>query len=282
MIQGIKDKLFKDSELFNAIKKQNLDRVNYLLENNADPNKRNGDGVIPLSRAIRLYYNQKMNPDFDQSRFDTSYAIIRALVEKGADPNVGSDFIRNNEEGRGIYMRTQTPLILGLKELDTELMDYLILKGANVNLVTTDNVYQGGYTYTPLTWVLENFEILSNSNPRVTTLEAVKYLLSKDADPRIEFEYRSGKSILKKSPLTVINSYDGRDKDEIKERLINKAKQLSVNNGEQSVTNVEPSINPLINQEILGTEKGGRRRRRKTNKKRKTNKRRKTGKRRRR
>jgi len=266
MFQRLKDTFNKDSELFKAINALNLDRVNLLLENNADPNKSTGDGVKPLSRAIRLYNTQKMVPDFDQERFDTSYAIIRALVEKGADVNIGADYIRYVQDHGNIDMRTQTPLILGLKEFDTKLLDYLIDNRANVNLVTTDKVYQNGYTYTPLTWVLENFNKLTANNPRLTTLEAVRYLLSRGADPKKGFEYLDGKNKRIKSPLTLIDSYVGTDKDEIRALLFNPPIPQSVNK----------SMNPLI------PEEGGRRRRRKTNKKRKTSRRRKTGKRRRR
>jgi len=118
--------------LIEAMKENDLDILNFLLENGADPNKESGLGETPLLTAIlsmptfvKFFLDKGADPN-KQGRdgktplivtIERAPELVNLLLEKGADPNLA--------DKNGNF-----PLLMAMEKGDQALINLLISKGA--------------------------------------------------------------------------------------------------------------------------------------------------------
>lgn len=167
-INNVENPVYHQTPLFDAVKTNNFDLVEFLLQNRANVNVTDYIGETPLFVAVDrwcnmqiiillLQYGSNINhlnifnqtPLFYAIRKCGGY-VINNLIRLGADVNITDDL-------------TETPLFIAVKKNDTETSILLLQNGANVNAVDANKK-------TPLNYAVENQNI-----------EMVKNLLAFDA-----------------------------------------------------------------------------------------------------
>lgn len=118
----------------------NLDRIRFLLENNANPNVKNNYGYTPLHQAA-----SKGTNEFSQ-------ILVQLLLNKGADVNAKNDAWNTPLHGAALYKNKEcvkllldknadintknntgeTPLHVAITTNDTELVQLLLDRGADM------------------------------------------------------------------------------------------------------------------------------------------------------
>jgi len=107
----------EDAKLLQAISEHNLDEVRKWIASGADPNTCDSFGDSALKRACD-----------GQIPRDARHAMAKTLIEAGADPNVRA------KDGSG-------PLFPCVIAKDVELLEYLLLQGADPNQEHDDGEY---------------------------------------------------------------------------------------------------------------------------------------------
>jgi ankyrin repeat protein len=124
--------------LLTAVNNRNYEVARLLIERGADVNRANKGGWTPLYLATD---NRNIEGgDYPVPKADMDHlAVIRLLLEKGADPNLP---IKDNTLTRTIftmqwfYEDGATPFIRAAQSSDTELMSLLLAHGADPKIAT--------------------------------------------------------------------------------------------------------------------------------------------------
>jgi ankyrin repeat protein len=230
----------------------------------------------------RLY----SNTDFYNAVNSNDIGEVKRLYEQSQDRTLGKIDI-NWDNPNDNY---KSPLLAAVINKNSELVKFLLDKGAK-----TENFCHTLHT-SPLLCLLDDNSGIKRPHIDVTTVDIVKLLLEKGANPR---SFYTLPPIRKKiSPLSIVIGDDWSNEGfegQIKQLILDKVTKK--NSGtpvpvvpEQSFDNDVSNINPIHegqnnegqNNEGQNNEGGRRRRKRKTGKKRKTCRRKKTCKRRRR
>ena len=126
------------SPLLVAIMNANWDLARQLISAGADVNQWDIFGEAPLITAIDL----RARIDGGRASIDTpntasGLAIVKLLLERGADPNMQLFFKPANARG-DVYTRGSTPLIRAAVNADLEVVKLLLERGADPTLSTAD------------------------------------------------------------------------------------------------------------------------------------------------
>jgi ankyrin repeat protein len=126
------------SPLLVAIMNANWDLAKQLIAAGADVNQWDIYGEAPLITAIDLRNRvDGGRASIDAPNTTTGLAIVKLLLEKGANPNMQLFFKPAN--ARGVVMtRGVTPLIRAAVNADTEAVKLLIEHGADASIMTAD------------------------------------------------------------------------------------------------------------------------------------------------
>src|SRR5262245_5060151 len=126
------------SPLLVAIMNANWDLTKQLIEAGADVNQWDIYGEAPLFTAIGLR-NQLSGGkgSIDPLNQTTGMAIIRLLLDRGANPNMQLFFRPANVRG-STNTRGSTPLIRAANNADLEVFNLLLKHGADVNVIMAD------------------------------------------------------------------------------------------------------------------------------------------------
>jgi ankyrin repeat protein len=154
----------------------------YLLDQGADPNLANLDGLTPLYATVNLRFapvSWAPNPRTDQESVG-SLELMEALLERGANPNARVRgklwFSPTSHDRSWVDHRGGTPFWRAAMSSDVEAMRVLVAGGADPNLATDSGV-------TPL-MVAAGIGWTGNftQNASDSFLAAVKYCLELGAD----------------------------------------------------------------------------------------------------
>lgn len=104
----------KIHQLHLAARKLDLARVNELLEEGADPNKKDRDGQTPILVALNA-----VRPKYTPSNAQEAIQIVDALLAHGANINA-------------MNARVGTPLHYATFWGQDEIVEHLVAKGANM------------------------------------------------------------------------------------------------------------------------------------------------------
>jgi uncharacterized protein len=126
------------SPLLVTIMNANWDLARQLISAGADVNQWDIFGEAPLITAIDL----RARIDGGRASIDTpntasGLAIVKLLLERGADPNMQLFFKPANARG-DVYTRGSTPLIRAAVNADLEVVKLLLERGADPTLSTAD------------------------------------------------------------------------------------------------------------------------------------------------
>jgi len=197
-----------DDELLKAAENGNLIKVQTALENGANPNAKNKDGLTPLYRAarggrveiVKLLLERGADPNAKDNDGRTPLhiavlngrvEIVKLLLDRGANPNA---------KATGFFFEVRTPLHIAAEEGHVEIVRVLLKRGANPNTKDHD-----GRTPLHIAAKEGHVEIVRvllkrGANPNTKDhdgrtplhiaadwghVEIVKLLLMRGADPRI-------------------------------------------------------------------------------------------------
>jgi len=218
----------RSDELFYAIDKNDVNLVKRVLDGETilyknkakdmitgkketDINARNKDGYTPLTYAINKKCNNNTTPQSSSEiKSKCNNDVIKLLIERGADVNfpsigyhIGENIIipgMNPDTYRG-----STPLIDAINNnLDREIIELLIKKGANVN-------QENSYRYTPLGEAFERgakfeiFELLINRGARISESLLYSSLRDKFDEKIIKLLIENGADVDYSVPLPPAN-----------------------------------------------------------------------------
>jgi ankyrin repeat protein len=149
----------------------------YLLDQGADPNRTNLDGLGPLFATVNMRYapvSWAPNPPTDQEKVD-SLELIRELLEAGAEPNARVQrklwFSPTSHDRGWVDHSGATPFWRAAMSSDVEVMKVLVAGGADPNLSSAKGI-------TPL-MVAAGLGWIGNfsQNAPDSWMEAVRYCL---------------------------------------------------------------------------------------------------------
>jgi len=152
-----------------AIMNANWDLARQLIEAGADVNQWDVFGEAPLYNAV----DQRTRIDGNRNSIDapntnTGLAIVKLLLDKGADPNMQLFFKPANVRGL-LHTRGATPLIRAAFNNDAEVVKLLLDKGADATIVMADR-------QTPI------HAVLAGRAPEPAAVELIKTLQKAGAD----------------------------------------------------------------------------------------------------
>lgn len=156
----------------------------FLLERGADPNATDA-GMTALHWAVGTWESGEANPVFGftdamsgipqrQAKLD----LVKALLAKGADPNVAMTQRPPGFAGGHTDVVGATPFLLASAAADMEMMKLLLAAGANPTVATKSNM-------TPIAAATGVNRVQGESNvTEPQALEVVKFLLELGVDPK--------------------------------------------------------------------------------------------------
>jgi ankyrin repeat protein len=157
------------SPLVVAIMNANWDLAKQLIAAGADINQWDIYGETPLIAAIDLRSRiDGGRASIDPPNTTTGLAVVKLLLEKGADPNMQLFFKPANARG-AVMTRGATPLIRAAVNADMEVMKLLLEHGADATLATADR-------QTPI------HAVLAGRAPEPQAIEMIRLLHKAGAD----------------------------------------------------------------------------------------------------
>ncbi len=133
----------KTSPLLVTIINGHFDLANYLLEHGADPNINSENGATPLYAALNVEWAPKAlypQPRAYQQQKLTHLELMKALLEKGADPNARLKkkvwYSGYNFDLSGVDEIGATPFWRAAYASDVDAMKLLVQYGADPNITT--------------------------------------------------------------------------------------------------------------------------------------------------
>jgi ankyrin repeat protein len=160
------------SPLLVAIMNANWDLARQLIDAGADVNQWDIYGESPLYTAIDLRTRiDGGRNSIDAPNKTTGLAIVKLLLERGADPNMQLTFKPANARG-AIATRGATPLIRAAVNADAEVVTLLLEKGADATVYTADR-------QTPI------HAVLAGRAPEPQALELIKALQKAGTDVNV-------------------------------------------------------------------------------------------------
>jgi ankyrin repeat protein len=160
------------SPLLVAIMNANWDLARQLIAAGADVNQWDIYGETPLITAIDLRNRiDGGRASIDPPNTTTGLAIVKLLLEKGANPNVQLFFKPANARGT-VMTRGVTPLIRAAVNADAEVMKLLLEHGADATITTADR-------QTPI------HAVLAGRAPEPQAAELIKTLAKAGADVNV-------------------------------------------------------------------------------------------------
>ena len=155
-----------------AIMNANWDLARQLILAGADVNQWDIFGESPLITAIDL--RQRLDggrASVDAPNTTSGLAIVKLLLERGADPNMQLFFKPANARG-DVYTRGATPLIRAAVNADLEVVKLLLQHGADATLSTADR-------QTPI------HAVLAGRAPEPQALEMIRVLQKAGTDVNV-------------------------------------------------------------------------------------------------
>lgn len=125
------------SPLLLAIMNTNWDLAKQLIEAGADVNEWDMFGEAPLFTAVGVRNQAGGKASIDPLNQTKGTAIVRMLLDRGANPNMQLFFRPANLKG-STNTRGSTPLIRASANADLEMVKLLLERGADVNLIMAD------------------------------------------------------------------------------------------------------------------------------------------------
>ena len=157
------------SPLLLAIVNANWDLARQLIDAGADVNQWDIFGEAPLFMAVDLRSRiDGGRASIDPSNRNTGLAIVKALIERGADPNMQLFFKPANTRGL-TNTRGATPLIRAAGNGDLEVVKLLLEHGADATVSTADR-------QTPI------HAVLADRVPEPQAMELIRALKTAGAD----------------------------------------------------------------------------------------------------
>ena len=170
------------SPLLVAVMNANWDLAKRLIDAGADVNQWDIFGETPLYTAI----DQRTRIDGGRASIDppnttTGLAIVKLLLERGADPNMQLFFKPANVRG-GLHTRGATPLIRAAMNADTDVIKLLLEHGADARITMADR-------QTPI------HAVLAGRAPENQAVELIKTLQKAGADVNVVALINHGEEI---------------------------------------------------------------------------------------
>jgi ankyrin repeat protein len=125
------------SPLLLAILNTNWDLAKQLILAGADVNEWDMFGEAPLFTAVGLRNQVGAKASIDPLNETKGVTIVRMLLDRGANPNMQLFFRPANVKG-STNTRGSTPLIRAANNADMEMVKLLLERGADVNLIMAD------------------------------------------------------------------------------------------------------------------------------------------------